>query len=334
MRIMANVPALSMAGSGASFQLMVLVAAVDPNIPPSSIKPPLAGSHEKPYRERHPDHSDRGDPTMLPTQFLAWKRIEAVRSCLASRLAHWVPSPQKANNVAQQFLEIDLRWVFSKALAVADISEADCTDMESASSDLLESLDQLVNGQLIDDTADGEEDSEGWEPELASEDPGPPEAAILAEKYPHLCALITFLEKESGELNLAIGPGPPVFVLPRGDLGSLALDRVARWKAFLERLEANTRSNGVPLDPTAYTPFATDSKKAHPRMLDKRASIVLGAVFSEFRRLNCENGRRLHEVKLKVCEELYEGPSKPVVDTFVSCCRAEKWQEAECGIFE
>jgi len=269
---------------------------------------------------------------MLPTQFLAWKRIEAVRSCLASRLADWVPTQQKPNNVAH-FLELDLRWVFRKAL-VADISEADCIDMESTARDLLESLDQLVNGQLVDDMEDGQEHSEGWALEVARDVPWPTDAALLADEYPRLRALIIFLEEETGKLNLAISPGPPVFVLPQGALGSLALDRVARWKAFLERLEANTRSNDAHPDTTAYTHFATDCLKSEPRALDKRASVVLGAVFSEFRRLNCENGRRLHEVKLKVCEELYEGPFKPILDTFLSCCRSEKWQEAECGIFE
>lgn len=157
---------------------------------------------------------------------------------------------------------------------------------------------------------DGQEQPEGWELEPAADVPVPPEAAILGDTYPRLCALIMFLEKESGELNLAIGPGPPVFVLPRGASGALALGRVARWKALLERLEANastTRSNSAPLDAASYAHSNPDFKKTQRRLLEKRASIVLGTVFSEFRRLNCENGRRLHEVKLKVSKELYEG---------------------------
>ncbi|KAL8377826.1 hypothetical protein RB595_008486 [Gaeumannomyces hyphopodioides] len=282
---------------------------------------------------------DQGGRAMLPTESLAWNCLEAVRSRLSSRLADFtrVRIAQKRDNDAA-FFEVDLRYVFKITPVVARLSPADYTDMDSKATELLESLDTLVNGQFID--TEDEQEPEGWEPESSGDVPVPHDAEMLRDKYRRLYALIIFLEGAEGNLNLATGPGSPIFTLPAGAVWSSALHRVAEWKALLERLAADSRSSyGAQLLPMRQPQMSAERTETQPGVLEKRASVVVGAMLKEFRRLNCFNDERTHEIKLRVPGDLYKAPLRPVLDIFVSCCgygddEEMQWQEAECGTFE
>ncbi|KAL8294203.1 hypothetical protein RB597_008037 [Gaeumannomyces tritici] len=275
----------------------------------------------------------------LPTKFLAWDCLEVVRSCLSSRLANLrrVQTAQKPDNGAA-FFEADLRFVFTIIPPVARPSLADHAEVESKATALLESLDTLVNGQFID--MEDEQEPEGWEPESSGDVPAPYNAEMLRDKYQRLYALIIFLEGAEGMLNLATGPGSPIFTLPTGAVWSSALDRIAEWKALLERLTADSRSScSIELPSVQQPQMSAERTETQSGVLEKRASVVIGAMLKEFRRLNCSDGKWAHEIKLKVPGDLYTGPLRPVLDMFVSCChlgddKEMQWQEAECGTFE
>lgn len=287
---------------------------------------------------------DQSGRAWLPTESRAWNCLEAVRSRLSSRLAGFTRvrtvdgrrRPQKRDNDAA-FFETDLRDVFERSPVVAYLSPVDYTDIDSKATELLKSLDELVNDDFID--MEDEQELEGCEPESNGGVPVPHDAAMMGDDYPRLRALIIFLEDAEGMLNLATGPGSPIFVLPPGPVGILALDRVAKWKELLERLVADSRrSNGVQFS-FQQTQLSAGWTETQPSVLEKRVSVVVGAMFKEFRRLNCANGGRTHEIKLKVPGDLYTGPLRSGLDMFVSCCRDKEnemieWQEAECDTFE
>ncbi|AEO66815.1 11a71d54-4676-402d-b753-e91442e9a190 [Thermothielavioides terrestris] len=158
---------------------------------------------------------------MLPTESLAWNCLEALRSRLSSRLARRTPAwtvgggrhrPQKRDNDAA-FFEADLRFVFDAAPEITCLSPADYAAMDSKATGLLESLDELVNDQLVD--AEDDQWPQGWEPESNGDVPVPHDAAMLGDQYPRLYALIIFLEDAEGTLNLATGPGWLIFILIR-----------------------------------------------------------------------------------------------------------------------
>lgn len=275
--------------------------------------------------------SERHDNTILPTKSASWKCLEAVRSCLSSRLASFKRShgrPQKRDNDAALF-EVDLRNVFNKAPLAAGLSPEDYADMDWMVAELLEVLDEIVNDRLI--YSEDERESAGWASHLNDE---PYEAELLRHGYPRLSGLITFLEDADGLLNLATGPGFPIFTPPPGTDWSLALQRVATWKDFLERVTASERSGGDQILSMSQTTLASEWRETtRPDVPGKRASILVGAMFREFRRLNCGNGTN-HEVKLRVPEDLYT--SQRALDLFVSSCihsdeRNREWQEAEGG---
>lgn len=157
---------------------------------------------------------------------------------------------------------------------------------------------------------------------------------VLGDKYPRLSALFGFLDTSLDQFNLTTGPGSLLFILPQGLAGSIATDRVAKWKTFLEQSAAGTPKSQV-FQPISHQELEFSTKEStenQPELHQKRASVVVDAIFKEFRYHNCG---KAHEIKLKVSDEWQTGPCQTALDMFVSSCPdGSVWQEAKCGSFQ
>ncbi|ODH20252.1 hypothetical protein ACO22_05932 [Paracoccidioides brasiliensis] len=267
---------------------------------------------------------------MLPTQSLGWNGLQALKSRLTGRLlslprgAPVGSRPSKWENDAA-FLEADLRYIFKTTPVGVDFSEQDYHDMDRIAQDLLASLNDMVNSTLIESVGKTSKSS----------DTGLHDITILGDKYPKLSGLICFLNASSDKCNLTTGSGPLLFMLPQGRAGTIALGRVAEWKAYLERLMASTQKSLGP-QPICLSQeeFMTGVAAAQNQsdMYQKRASIVINAIFNEFRQRSCGE---THEIKLKVSEEWQTGSDGPALDMFISrCMERGVWQQAKCGSFK
>ncbi|KAJ5608344.1 hypothetical protein N7537_004963 [Penicillium hordei] len=259
---------------------------------------------------------------MLLTGSLGWIGIQAVKSRLIGRLARFTRNtqpdsrPQKLQNDAA-FFEADLRYILTATPVGADFSEHDYADMDQMAQDLLASLNDMVNGDLIGP--------------LGATWIGPHDISLLRVKYPRLTSLIAFLDMSMDEFNLTTGSGSVLFILPQGQAGSLAMERITNLKAFLQRFAANTqKSQGLQIISPPQTELSEKVyTQGQPGVHVKRASIVVNAIFKEFRQLSCGEA---HEIKLRVSDEWQTGPFDTILDIFVSCCPdGSIWQQAKCG---
>lgn len=262
---------------------------------------------------------------MLLTKSLGWNGIQILKSRLTGRLAKFVRNtkpdsrPHKLQNDAA-FFEIDLRYVLTATPVVVEFSEHDYADMDQLARDLLKSLNDMVNGDLIGP--------------LEEARIGPHDLSLLGDSYPRLTSLVGFLDASTGQFNLTTGLDAFIFKLPEGQAGNIAMERISKLKAFLERFMADTqKSQGFKTisQPQVELPEDFPSLKL-PRVHEKRASVVVNTIFNEFRQLSCPE---THEIKLRVSDEWQTGPSHITLDMFLSCCfSGNTWQEAKCGTFQ
>lgn len=278
---------------------------------------------------------DEGALTKLPSESLGWNGLQTLKSCLLGRLVGFAPDrrpghrPCKIENDAA-FFEDDLCYILNAKLVVVPLSEKDYKDMDNMALSLLESLNDIVNGDLIELQEIGNS-RESDPPEHSS--PKPRDVTSLT-KYRRLSTMFCFLQaRPEARFNLATGPGPSLFTLPPYGYGKVAMGRAKKWRAFLDRLAADAEiSLGLQfISLQAIGLSAEELADDEADVLERRAGVVVDAMFKEFRQLSCASVN-IHEIKLRL-SGLYTGPPKAVLDMFMSCCLNETWHEAQCGSF-
>ncbi|KAJ5813585.1 uncharacterized protein N7503_000335 [Penicillium pulvis] len=278
---------------------------------------------------------------MLPTESLGWNGLQALKSRLSGRLERFTrdktPSsrPQKLQNDAA-FFEVDLRHIFTITPTVYDISQDDYYYMDEVAQNLLASLNEMVNKDIIEhsDESIGQEIRSFRSVPSRCPRTDAHDITVLGDTYPQLSALLAFLDNSTDHFNLATGPGSLLFELPQGQAGVIAMDHVITWKTFLEKLASSTQESQVfqHISPQQEEFLSPESTQNQLGLRQKRASIVVDAIFKEFRKYDCG---KTHEIKLKVSDDWQTSPYQTALNMFVSCCPdGSVWQEAKCGSFQ
>lgn len=283
-------------------------------------------------------------PTMLPTESLGWNGLQALKSQLSGRLAGFGPDqrpgdrPRRLDNDAA-FFEDDLRYILTVKSVVVQLSEERYKDMDNMALSLLDALDEIVNEDLIElqeSRLQGHRKSES--PEHSS--PKLHDIASLASGRKRLSTMLCFLQARPEDRFSLTGPDHSLFTFPHGGYGKVVTGHAKNWRAFLERLAAEAIiSQGVQfISLQAMGLSAEELTDDQSDVLERRAGVVVDAMFKEFRQLNCADVRT-HEIKLRL-SGLYTDPPQPALDVFVSCCPTgtseiwhEIWHEARCGSF-
>ncbi|KAJ0425354.1 hypothetical protein BJY00DRAFT_179523 [Aspergillus carlsbadensis] len=266
---------------------------------------------------------------MLRTELPGWDALQILRLHISRKLARFVrtTSPSKPGDSRRQrndaaFLDADLRYIFHAT--PAEIPDSDLTELDQAALGLLASLNNIVNVDVI-------KPSHGLNGQPASA----PESAldngtsIIANRFPRLGSLITFLESASGQFTLITGPRT-MFTLLENTAGDLAIERVRTWKQLLERATLGAREfKNINLP--AVKPQGTP--ESHLLQADHQADAgrVIRTIFKDFRQSACGTG---HEIKLKVSDECQSCAHQVALDMFMSVCNKMVWQEAKCGPFK
>ncbi|KAK2799725.1 hypothetical protein FQN50_008373 [Emmonsiellopsis sp. PD_5] len=279
---------------------------------------------------------------MLPTESLGWNGLQALKSRLCGRLSRFARDnsiagrPDKSQNDAA-FFEADLRCIIMTTPAVVDISDDEYYAMDQTAQRLLESLNDMVNGDLVDPLESPvDQGLKSFESDLPQHILGASyDVTMFGDRYPRLRSLIVFLENSAGQFTLTTRPGPWLFTISQGHAGRIAIDRVAKWKTFLQRFatgrEKSWNPQVMPLLPRNET-LPKESAQEQPGTHQKWASIVVNAIFKNFQEHNCG---RTHEIRLRVSDDWQIYPGQPTLDMFVSCCPdREAWQQAKCGAFQ
>ncbi|KFA74126.1 hypothetical protein S40288_08175 [Stachybotrys chartarum IBT 40288] len=272
---------------------------------------------------------------MLPSASPGWNGIQALQSHLKGRLEGFVRNRTRYNRAGRidneaAFLEADLHYVLHKAIFVAELSTEDFHGLETKAQDLLDSLNQIVNEDFVEDNEQATNFSEDDDEDEESAHETVYGIALLSSAYPKLARLIHALDTSTGRFTLISSTGPSLFSLPSWGSRSQIMNRVAQWKSFLDQLEAK---NGKPWSASS-PPYLSKSSASSKTMasgdkLQKRASIVVTTIFKEFQRLKC---RGEHELKVRLSEKWYTSPSPTAVEMFISCCQSPgNWHEAQCA---
>ncbi|KAL2869472.1 uncharacterized protein BJX67DRAFT_379026 [Aspergillus lucknowensis] len=263
---------------------------------------------------------------MLLTDSPGWNGVQALRSHLSGRLARFTrtiaPSApvnaRKWRNDAA-FLDTDLRSIITATPATIEHPENDYSEIEQTALNLLSSLNEIVNNDLV-------------KPSQAPECHSQNGMALLGDQYPSLDSLIKFVDCTPGQYNLIIGPRA-LFKLPENQTGKSAIDRVIAWKELLERtiLGAKELKNvNLPIVQQHDTPESPLAQEK-PGQQQRTASAVIDAIFKDFQQRDCGIS---HEIKLRISDEWQSDTHQAAFDMFISVCHQMVWQEAKCGSFK
>ncbi|KAL2859987.1 5'-methylthioadenosine/S-adenosylhomocysteine nucleosidase family protein [Aspergillus lucknowensis] len=262
---------------------------------------------------------------MLLTDSPGWNSLQALRSHLSGRLARFTraiaPSaPVKArkwrNDAA--FLDAGLRYIITATPATIEQPDNDSSEIDQTALNLLSSLNDIVNNDLV---------KPSQAPERHSQDG----MANLGDQYPGLNSLVNFIEYTPGEYNLITGPRA-LFKLPENQIGKTEIDRVIASKELLERSILGAKEPKNVNLPTVQQPDTPESPLAQekPDLQQRTASAVIDAIFKDFRQRDCGIS---HEVKLGISDEWQSDTHQAAFDMFISVCHEMVWQEAKCGSF-
>ncbi|UKZ96879.1 uncharacterized protein TrAFT101_011654 [Trichoderma asperellum] len=265
---------------------------------------------------------------MLPTESLGWIGFQALKVRLAGRLAVLakreadLDRPTKYQNDVD-LLDCDLRDIFKTATLDIDLISEDFKELEERAQDLLISLNDMVNEDII------------YSPKTSAHN-GSHDITKIRNAYPKLSALMLYLDaSDYKQFNLLGDPGPSLFILPRDHIGDQIVSQVLAWKMFLQRVVARSDKSqswlgiGVSQSPMYAGPVKLAEQKLS--MVQNPVGVVMDAILKEFQQTNCGI---THELKLRVLEELYTSPYHPRLEMLLSCCQSERdWQEAICDSF-
>ncbi|KAL2673797.1 hypothetical protein Neosp_012241 [[Neocosmospora] mangrovei] len=241
---------------------------------------------------------------------------------------------------------MDLDTVIRARHPESELTQEAFDEMDEAAINLLRSLSTMANLQLIMGDRPSTkphgrpETSEGERNYLQDLTARVDEVAKLGADFERLHKLMQYLLSPSDitkERNFSLAIGPyPLFTLPPGDPGELAIGRLTIWRRILKTLP------GMPqyLDEYSRVSLEITAKSPGRGVFDEgpgnRVSSVIGAIFQEFRRLNCVK-KTTHEIRLHVSDELYTAcPGREHnLDMFISGCPGGNliWQNAQCGDF-
>lgn len=265
---------------------------------------------------------------MLPTESLGWIGFQALKVRLAGRLAGLtrrgadVGRPTRYQN-DMDLLDCDLRDIFKTATLDIDLLSEDFKDLEERAQDLLISLNDMVNEDVVYSKA--------------SASNGSHDITKIMSIYPKLSALMLYLDASDYKQFSLIGdPGSSLFILPRGNIGDRILDQIMAWKIFLQRVIARSDTSqswlgtGISQSPMQIGAIKPTEQKLN--MVHNPVGTVMDAILKEFEQTHCGIS---HEVKLRVLEELNTSPYQPKLEMLLSCCQSERdWQEAVCDSFQ
>lgn len=266
---------------------------------------------------------------MLPTESLGWIGFQALKVRLAGRLAVLarreadVGRPTKYQNDVD-LLDCDLRDIFKTATLDIDLLSEDISDLEERAQDLLISLNDMVNEDIIySSKASAHNDSH--------------DITKIRHIYPKLSALMLYLDtSEHGQHNLVGDPRSSLFILPRGHIGDQIVSQIMAWKMFLQRVVTRSDKSqswlgtGITQPPMQMGTVKPAEQKLS--IVQNPVGVVMDAILKEFQQTHCGI---THEVKLRVLEELHTSQYQPKLEMLLSCCQSERdWQEAICDSFQ
>lgn len=276
-----------------------------------------------------------GTSTKLLSESPGWNALQTLKSCLSGRLVVFAPDRRPSRRPSRfendvSFFEDDLGYIFNVNLVAVSLPEKDHSDMDSMALDVLESLNDIVSRDFVKLQEMG--DIREFDPR---EDSSSKACKVTSfAKYKRISAMICCLQTHpEAHFSLVAGPDPTLFTLPSNGHGKVVKGRVKRWRAFLDRLAADAEiSQGLQIISLQAIGIPTEElTDKEGDVLERRAGVVIDAMFREFRQLSCATVKT-HEVKLRL-SGLYTGPPMAFLEMFVSCCAGEKWHEAKCGSF-
>lgn len=286
------------------------------------------------------------------TKSPGWNGLKTLGACVSGRLGRQPRAgkphhrPKKRENDAA-LIEMDLDPILRDNYSVTDLPKEAFDEMDAAAMNVLRSLNTMANLQLITDQSaaakldEAPEANETEDSSLIELRANIDEFAMLGDGFERLRTLLSFLVAPSTRTDkrrLSLGTGVyPLFTLPPGDTGDLAIGRLRRWNEILKT------SSGRP-PPSEDCSFVSSEAKAEPTEYDgwnelrgKRVSSIVEAIFNEFRQLSCVK-KTTHEILLHVSNDLHatHPDHRPNLDMFISRCPGSNliWQDAECGHFE
>ncbi|RSL42810.1 hypothetical protein CEP54_015346 [Fusarium duplospermum] len=287
------------------------------------------------------------------TESPGWKCLRTLSACVSGRLERFSRAgkphtrPMKRGNDAV-LIEMDLDPIFRANPCVTDLTREAFDEVDRTALDLLGSLNTMANPHLImgesgitsADLNEGPEASKGEQSQLTTLRASVDEIATLGVDFERLHELMRFLvslstSNDKRQFSIATGLCP-LFIVPSGDVGDLAIGRLRRWNGILETLSSTAQTledcTFVSSEPT-IKPLGRDPWSD---LRGERVTGLVEAIFKEFRQLSCATNTT-HEIRLHVPEDLYNG--RPGLhhnlEMFISCCPGGNliWQKAQCGEF-
>ncbi|KAM0430013.1 hypothetical protein ACHAPT_006019 [Fusarium lateritium] len=294
---------------------------------------------------------ERSPELISVTESTEWNCLQTLSACVSGRLGRFARGgkphsrPKKRANDAA-LIEMDLYPILRANHYMPDLTQEAFDEMDHAARNLLRSLDTMANLQLTIEGRASASLSEEPEPSGSEESyliglrARVDKVAMLDAGFERLHQLMSFLVSPStlaDQRRFSLGTGPhPLFTLPPGDVGDLAIDRLRRWNEILKT--SSGRPQAVEDCPFISLDAKTESIGQDPLSKDRgqRVRSVVEAIFNEFRLLSCVKNAT-HEIRLHVSSDLYGGrPGHPHnLDMFISCCPGSTliWQSAQCGDF-
>ncbi|CAM1506236.1 Fc.00g058770.m01.CDS01 [Cosmosporella sp. VM-42] len=210
------------------------------------------------------------------TRSLEWFCFEALESRLAGRL----------NTVS--FFDIDLRYILGTFFSALDGDEVGCDELDRKLLNLLSSLDEIVNDDLVEHSV-----ASALEGHLDDEEERPYDCSKLEKlgyRFPRLRALIELLDVSDDKFQLVSDRGAALFILPRGEIGFRAIERVYDWKLVLQGItDVAAEILSLP-----STPLGDDEPQRDEDRYERQdepfsgnAGVVVDSIFKEFQRGDC-----------------------------------------------
>ncbi|KAL6364393.1 hypothetical protein LRP88_01793 [Fusarium phalaenopsidis] len=287
------------------------------------------------------------------TKSPGWNCLQTLGACVSGRLERFSrlgkphDRPKKRGNDAA-LIEMDLDPILRAAPRVVDVTKEAFDEMDCTALNLLRSLNTMANLHLIVGESETASTNPNGEPEtLSSEEnrlvglrASVDKVVTLGVDFERLHKLMSFLVSlstfnDQRQFSIATG-SHPLFVLPLGDTGDLAIGRLRRWNEILKTLSGRAQSRE---DCSFVSPEPTTEPLGCGLLNERRGERVTGVVepiLKEFRQLSCVKNTT-HEIRLHISEDLYTGRPgcQHNLDMFMSCCPGGNliWQKAQCGDF-
>lgn len=297
---------------------------------------------------KRPPAKDRLVPI---TQSRGWNCLQTLSACVLGRLGRYSRggephSRPKTRGNRAALIEMDLDTVIRAHHPESDLTQEAFDETDQAALNLLRSLSTMANLQLpmgerastdLSMRSKASKSQENYHTDLRAK---VDEVAKLGADFERLHKLMRYLLSPfviAEERHFSLGTGPyPLFTLPPGDPGELAIGRLTIWRQILKTLPGMSQTLDDCSHVSPDTTAESSGRGVFDESLGNRVSSVVGAIFKEFRHLSCVR-KTTHEIRLHVSDELYTTrPGREHnLDMFISGCPGSNliWQSAQCGDF-